>query len=145
MKTSHYFFLILILSAAIISGTTLAILNNFTIIKEHLLTKDNIKSYQEAEKQTQDTEHFIKESRIENKIILNSNTVSSRDNLLLSLEEKQEISSMINDMNIEENSDFKKNINEFMEKNSDIICNQPMLSAIIHQATLQKTAENLSQ
>ncbi len=162
MKKEYFWFFILILAAAIVTGSTLGIITNFKYISQQskLLLQEqdaqesnNLNSHNDSQSakgslqpNTETNDTINKQSSTG--LASNSVQTSTPDttDMKISKAEKAEINTMLNTVVTKDNSDFDVKVKHFQSKNSlpsTGIVDSQTLALIIDQAKLQRAIQRL--
>ncbi|CFY12410.1 Peptidoglycan binding-like [Syntrophomonas zehnderi OL-4] len=154
MKKEYVWFLILVLAAAVLTGSTLGIVTNFShIVQYH---KPSIK---EQNPEVQSLENQINEKPAQDLSPLHDEpmnvaspggiaVVTPDETIVLSVSESEKaaITAMLNSVQPSHSPDFDTNLKHFQEKNylpATGIVDLQTLQTLINQATIQRAAQHL--
>jgi len=156
MKKEYFWFLILILAAAVITGSTLGMITNFKYISQQskirlqenkaVETKAIKLNNSSSPKQTQavNNEPVSTDSAPQQ---LAANGASDTTIMLVSQTEKDEFDAMLNAVESNHGADYSARIKSFQEKHAlpiTGVMDSQTLSILINQATLQRSIQHLS-
>ncbi|MBC7075192.1 MAG: hypothetical protein H5T98_03810 [Syntrophomonadaceae bacterium] len=142
MKKENFFFLIFVLAAAVITGSTLGIANSLIYIREQ---GEALKQEAAAQENSQEetAAEFSLYAALESEAPVPA-APSLPELMVITEAEKEEIQGMLTGLGMVEGADYNKFIMEFQKNNSiepTGYLDSQTLQAIIKQATLQKAAE----
>jgi len=142
MKKENFFFLIFVLAAAVITGSTLGIANSLIYIKEQgEVLKQEAAAQENSQEETAAESSLYAGLESEGPVPA---APSLPELMVITEAEKEEIQSMLTGLGMVESADYNKFIIEFQKNNSiepTGYLDSQTLQAIIKQATLQKAAE----
>lgn len=155
MKKEYFWFLILIVAAAVVTGSTLGIVTNFShIVQHHQL------SIQEQNPEAQSLKNQINEKPAQDSSATNDEPMNSPspvgiavvtpdETIVMSVSEseKEAITAMLNSVQPSHSADFGTNLRSFQENNSlpaTGIVDLQTLQTLINQATIQRAAQHLN-
>jgi len=174
VKTEHFFFLVLVLAAAIVVGSTMGILLNMKYITQAVKNNAQIEleqAQQEKQGQTSETDQAVangnntkiqstpnsqqsastthSSSVVESDSKAPSVTVAANNSslMVISRQEQQQIETMLETVDNSQGVDYCSRIKNFQEKNSlsiTGILDSPTLNALIYQVKLQKAMQYLN-
>lgn len=142
MKKEHFWFLIFILAAAVVTGSTLGIFTNFKYISKQsqLIHQDNqVNSGFENTNLEQGASNSAQQIAAQKAVDTTIMVVSSQ--------EQKEIEAMLNTVEISNCSDFNARVKIFQEKNAlpiTGIMDYQTLNTLINLATIQKSIQRLN-
>lgn len=155
MKKEYYWFLILILAAAVVTGSTLGLLTNFKYISQQ--SKIRLQENKAVESNTSE----LNQPSLTNQTLAANNESSSANDtpqiaangttdttvMMVSQAEKDEIDIMLNAVENINGTDYRARIRSFQEKNALSITglmDSQTLNALINQATIQRSLQHLN-
>lgn len=143
MKKEYFWFLILILAAAIVTGSTLGILTNFKYISQQskLIQQDKA-----AGSLNSSYTSFEQSSSNSSQQIVAQKAVDTTA-MVVSSHEQKEIETMLNAVENCNCSDFNDQVRNFQEKHAlpiTGIMDSQTLNTLINMATIQKSIQRLN-
>jgi hypothetical protein len=117
VKKEYLFFLVLVLAAAVITGTTIGLIKSMPIIEKQVLTGSNQDSVLIRDNNNQlavpqkNSHPIIKENSTA--LTVPHNLPVIKEHLILSKEENKQISDMLTSLGAHENDDYSKFLSNF--------------------------------
>ena len=155
MKKEHFSFLIFILAAAVVTGTTLGVFTNFKYISQQ--SKIRLQENQAVESKTSELNNS---SSTNQTLTTNNESGSTSTNqqlaangttdttvMIVSQAEKDEIDVMLNAVEKNNGTDYSARVRSFQEKNAlpiTGVMDSQTLNALINQATIQRSVQRLN-
>lgn len=153
MKKEYFWFLIFILAAAVVTGSTLGILANF----EYISKQSQIRQQEMKAVEANPNEH----SSLPNQVQASNNKPGSADTtpqlaangatdttvMVVSQTEQFEIDAMLNAVESSNNKDYSTRVRSFQERNAlpiTGIMDSQTLNTLINQVTIQKSIQRLN-
>lgn len=163
MKKEYFWFLIFILAAAVVTGSTLGIITNFKYITQHhklsiqeqespelhsLESQINRQPVQDSSQPSNTNDTAINHQHAAGSPA--SITIATSEDTIelpVSEAEKAEINAMLNTIESSNNADFNAQLKNFQEKNSlpsTGVIDLQTLQTLINQATIQRAVQHLN-
>lgn len=160
MKKEYFWFLIFILAAAVITGSTLGMITNFKYISQQCKLRLNEQETQEKISVSQKTNTQAapssntqtnnsardNQSASESTATITVGTSDENVKLPISQDERQEIEAMLKTVNSGNSPDYNAKVKNFQKDNSlptTGTIDTQTLQVLINQATLQKAIQRL--
>lgn len=154
MKKEYVFFLVLVLAAAIVTGSTIGIVNNLDIILGHNHNADNVLASSDnlpIEKRVAQNNNSDDVSNISRSAASRNSNIATPDAtelMLVSQQEQEQIVDMLKYLGMPEGADYSEFIRQFQQTHSlkptgnlDSIT----LDTVIRQVTINKVSEAVQE
>ncbi|MDD2586188.1 MAG: hypothetical protein PHT79_06325 [Syntrophomonadaceae bacterium] len=151
MKKEHFFFLVLVLAAAIVTGSTIGIVNNLDIILEPnhnvLASSDNL----QVEKRVAQNSNSDDVSNISRSTASRNSNIEKTDStelMLVSQQEQEQIVDMLKYLGMTESADYSEFIRQFQQTHSlnpTGNLDSLTLDTVIRQVTINKVSDAVKE
>lgn len=146
MKKETFFFLALVLAAAVITGSTVGIISNFDIIVNNSsIANPSVSEQAESTADEKNTADVDSDTNLQDgKSSCYKVTADSTELMVISQKEKEQIMVMLQELGMSKDSDYTEFIRNFQQTqslNPTGNLDSKTLDAIIRQATLKRVAD----